>query len=81
MTAILRIFSFIIGGIVVGLAATQSIPASLDPWLTNTSTVLTSVAFPEPTAQPTIDDPARGEPFEVDEPTPSQPADARRPRA
>ena len=74
MTALLRIFSFIIGVIVVGLTATQSVPASLHPWLMNISTVLTSVAVPEPTARPTIDGPARDAPFEVDEPTPSQPA-------
>ena len=74
MTALPRIFSFIVGGIVAGLAATQSFSASRDSWPANARAVLASVAFPEPTARPTIDDPAREKAFEVDEPTPSQPA-------
>ena len=74
MTAMPRTFSFIIGGLVVGLAATQFFPASRDDGPANTSAAFASVAFPEPTTQPAIDGPAREEAFEADEPTPSQPA-------
>jgi hypothetical protein len=75
MTATPRISSFIIGAIVVGLAATPSLPASLDAWRTDTNPgVSRSVAVPEPSARSAIDDPAREEGFEANEPTPSQPA-------
>ena len=74
MTATPRISSFIIGAIVVGLAATSSLPASLDAWRTDTNPGATSVAFPEPSARSTIVDPVREEGFEANEPTPSQPA-------
>jgi hypothetical protein len=74
MSATPRISSFIIGAIVVGLAATQSLPASFDTWRIDTNPGLTRVAFPEPTTRSTFGDPAREEGFEADEPTPSQPA-------
>jgi hypothetical protein len=67
---VLPIFSLVIGGFAVALAATQSSPASLNSWPTNIGAVLASVAFPKPT----IDDPVRAKPFDADEPGPSQPA-------
>jgi hypothetical protein len=73
MTALPRILSFVIGGMVVGLAATQSFSASLDSWPANARAVLASVAFPEPPAPTTIDDPAQEKALDSDEPTPSRP--------
>jgi hypothetical protein len=69
MTA-LPIFSLILGGFAVALAATQSSPASLNSGPTNIGAVLASAAFPKPT----IDGPVRAKPFDTDAPAPSQPA-------
>jgi hypothetical protein len=42
--------------------------------VTRTNIVLENATFPKPTPLETIDVPARGKTFEVDEPTPAQPA-------